>query len=134
MLLEKFLDLLPTNFRHEKSLLIKQKLNDCRKLSQLSDVDIHNLQKGSLCTLNNLKKIRAIATFIEKLEISPPEAYVLLHCGVGSIKSLSRLNHYEVHARIGRLERSLRVKSATNITIYVLKGWIKRANEICKYI
>ena len=55
-----FLDFLPTNFRHEKSFFIQNNLTDIEKLSNLSEQDINEiLRKSSLCTLNNLKKIRA---------------------------------------------------------------------------
>ena len=132
---EKFLEVLPENFRHEKSFLIKKKLNDFKKLSLLNDSEINNLQKSySLCTLSNLRKIRAIAIFRNKLSISPYESYLLLHCGIGSIKSLSILNPYDLKERIGRLERSLSTKTQTKITLPILKDWIKRANEIYKSI
>ena len=82
-----FLDFLPNNFRHEKSFFIQHNLNDFEKLSNLSDSEINEIQrKSQLCTLNNLKKIRAIAIFKKQIGISPPEAYLLLHCGIGSIK------------------------------------------------
>ena len=130
-----FLDFLPTNFRHEKSFFIQNKLTDFKKLSNLSDLDINEIQRKSpLCTLNNLKKIRAIAIFKKEIGISPPEAYLLLHCGIGSIKALSLSAPYELERKIGRLERSLRVKTKTDITFTVLKKWIKRANQIYKSI
>ena len=126
-----FLDFLPINFRHEKSFLIEHNLNNFVKLSNLSDLDINEVQRKSpLCTLNNLKKIRAIAIFKKEIEISPPEAYLLLHCGIASIKSLSLSTPYELERKIGRLERNLRVKTQTNITFALLKKWIERANHI----
>ena len=126
-----FLDFLPTNFRHEKSYFIQNNLTNFEKLSNLSDSDINEiLRKSSLCTLNNLKKIRAIAIFKKEIGISPAEAYLLLHCGIGSIKSLSLSTPYDLLRKIGRLERSLRVKSKTEITVYLLKKWIKRANQV----
>ena len=126
-----FLDFLPNNFRHEKSFFIQNNLNNFEKISNLSDIDINEiLRKSSLCTLNNLKKIRAIAIFKKEIEISPAEAYLLLHCGIGSIKSLSLSTPYELISKIGRLERSLRVKSETDITISHLKKWIKKANQL----
>ena len=135
MIEEKFLEVLPENFRHEKSFLIKNKLNDFKKLCRLTDSELNNIQTSySLCTLNNLRKIRAIANFKNDLSITPYESYLLLHCGIGSIKSLSNLNPYDLKERIGRLERSLRTKTQTNITLSTLKDWIKRANEICKSI
>ena len=126
---------MPTNFRHEKSFFIKNKLTDFEKLSNLSDLDINEIQvKSSLCTLNNLKKIRAVAIFKKEIGISPPEAYLLLHCGIGSIKSLSLSTPYELERKIGRLERILRVKTKTDITSTLLKKWIKRASQIYKSI
>ena len=125
------LDFLPINFRHEKSFLIEHNLNDFVKLSNLSDLDINEVQRKSpLCTLNNLKKIRAIAIFKKEIEISPPEAYLLLHCGIASIKSLSLCTPYELERKIGRLERNLRVKTKTDLTFGLLKKWIEKANKI----
>ena len=130
---KSFLDFLPTNFRHEKSFFIQNNLTDFEKLSNLSDLDINKIQrKSSLCTLNNLKKIRSIAIFKKEIAISPPEAYLLLHCGIGSIKSLSKSTPYELERKIGRLERSLRVKTETDITFTTLKKWIQKAKKVYK--
>ena len=130
-----FLDFLPTNFRHEKSFLIQNNLSDLEKLSNFSDLDINEVQsKSRLCTLNNLKKIRAIAIFNKEIGISPPQAYLLLHCGIGSIKSLALSTPYELERKIGRLERNLRIKTKVEINFNLLKTWIKRANQIYKSI
>ncbi len=131
MKIKKFLDFLPTNFRHEKSFFVQNNLTDFEKLSKLSDQDINEIQrKSSLCTLNNLKKIRAIAVFKYKIGIHPPQAYLLLHCGISSIKSLSKSTPYELERKIGRLERNLRVKTETDTTLTLLKEWIKKASQI----
>ena len=135
MIEEKFLEILPENFRHEKSFLIKKKLDDFKRLSQLSDSELNIIQRSdSSCSLNNLRKIRAVAIFKNELSISPYESCLLLHCGIGSIKSLSILNPYDLKERIERLERSLRTKTQTKITLSILKDWIQRANKICKSI
>ena len=133
MKIKKFLDLLPTNFRHEKSFFIQNNLTDFEKLSNLSDLDINEIQrKSSLCTLNNLKKIRAIAIFKKEIGITPPQAYLLLHCGISSLKSLSQSTPYELERKIGRLERILRVKAETDTNFTLLKEWIKKASLIYK--
>ena len=130
-----FLDFLTHNFRHEKSFFIQNNLTDFKKLSKLSDLDINQIQrKSSLCTLNNLKKIRAIAIFKKEIGISPPQAYLLLHCGISSLKSLSQSTPYELERKIGRLERSLRIKNETDTTFTLLKEWIKKASKIYKSI
>ena len=126
-----FLDFLPNNFRHEKSFFIKHNLNDYEKISNLSDLDINEIQRKSpLCTLNNLNKIRAIAIFKKEIAISPPEANLLLHCGISSIKSLSLFTPYELELKIRRLERTVRAKTKTNITFSILKKWINKAKQI----
>ncbi len=130
-----FLDFLPTNFRHEKSFFIQNNLTDFEKLSDLSDLDIDDiLRKSSLCTLNNLKKIRAIALFQKEIGITPPKAYLLLHCGISSIKSLALSTPYELERKIGRLERNLRIKTETGTTFTLLKEWIKKASQIYKSV
>ena len=130
-----FLDILPNNFRHEKSFFVQNNFTDIEKLSNLSDLEINEIQRTySLCTLNNLKKIRAIAIFKKEIGISPPQAYLLLHCGISSIKSLSLSTPYELERKIGRLERTLRVKTETDITFILLKEWIKKASQNDKSI
>jgi len=130
-----FLDILPNNFRHEKSFFVQNNLTDIEKLSNLSDLEINEIQRTySLCTLNNLKKIRAIAIFKKEIGISPPQAYLLLHCGISSIKSLSLTTHYELERRIVRLERTLRVKTNADTTLTLFKEWIKQASRIQKSI
>ena len=132
---KNFIDFLPTNFRHEKSFFIQNNLSDFKKLSNLSDLDINEIQRKSpLCTLNNLKKIKTIAIFKKEIGISPPEAYLILHCGIGSIKSLSQSTPYELERKIGRLQRILRVRTETDITFTLLKEWIKKASQIDKSI
>ena len=125
-----FLNFLPSNFRHEKLFLIENKLFDLTKLSLLKDSELNQiLISYPLCTLNNLKKIRAIAIFNCSIKISPPEAYLLLHCGIGSIKSLSIMNPHELVERIGRLERKLGTKTQTRINLTLMKSWIFKAKN-----
>ena len=127
---KNFLDFLPSNFRHEKLFLIKNDLVDLNKLSHLKDSELNQILKRSpLCTLNNLKKIRAISIFNTSIKISPNEAYLLLHCGISSVKSLAKLNPDELNNRILRLERILGTKTQTRITLSLLKSWINRAKN-----
>ena len=131
---KNFLDFLPNNFRHEKS-FFKNNQVSFETLTNLSDLDINEIQRKSpLCTLNNLKKIRAIAIFKKEIGISPPQAYLLLHCGISSLKSLSLSTPYELEQKIGRLERKLRIKTETDTTFSLLKEWIKKARHINKSI
>ena len=58
-------EILPVNFRHEKEFLKNKNLNTWESIHKLTDMQIsHFLQQKSLCTESRLKKIRAIAIFI----------------------------------------------------------------------
>ena len=125
------LEILPVNFRHEKEFLKNKNLNTWESIHKLTDMQIsHFLQQKSLCTESRLKKIRAIALFIIELNLTPHQAYLLLHSGIGSLKTLSTLNPYSLKQKIGRLERKMGVRTQSEINQKLLKGWIKRAKDL----
>ena len=125
------LQILPINFRHEKRYLIKNNLDSWEKLRGLTDSEINNILKlDPLCTQSRLLKIRAISIFIIDLEISSHEAYLLLHSGISSVKSLSTLNPAIIQKKIGRLKRNLNLNTGSNIDLAVLKSWILKAKKI----
>jgi len=125
------LEILPINFRHEKEFLKNKNLNTWESIHKLSDIQIsHFLQQKSLCTESRLKKIRAIAIFIIELNLTPHQAYLLLHAGIGSLKTLSTLNPYSLKQKIGRLERKMGVRTQSEINQKLLKDWIKRSRDL----
>ena len=125
------LEILPLNFRHEKEFLKNKNLNTWESIHKLTDMQIsHFLQQKSLCTESRLKKIRAIALFIIELNLTPHQAYLLLHAGIGSLKTLSTLNPYSLKQKIGRLERKMGVRTQSEINQKLLKDWIKRSRDL----
>ena len=125
------LEILPVNFRHEKEFLKNNNLSNWASIHKLTDMQInHFLQQKSLCTESRLKKIRAIALFIIELNLTPHQAYLLLHAGIGSLKTLSTLNPYSLKQKIGRLERKMGVRTKSEINQKLLKDWIKRSKEL----
>ena len=125
------LQILPINFRHEKEFLKNNNLNTWQSIHQLTDMQIsHFLKKKSLCTESRFKKIRAIALFIIELNLTPHQAYLLLHAGIGSLKALSSLNPYSLKQKIGRLERRMGVRTQSEINQKLLKEWIKKSKEL----
>ena len=125
------LDILPVNFRHEKEFLKNKNLNTWESIHKLTDMQIsHFLQQKSLCTESRLKKIRAIALFIIELNLTPHQAYLLLHAGIGSLKTLSTLNPLSLKQKIGRLERKMGVRTKSEINQKLLKEWIKRSRDL----
>ena len=125
------LEILPSNFRHEKEFLKSNNLNTWESIHKLNDMNIsHLLQKKSLCTESRLKKIRAIALFIIELNLTPHQAYLLLHSGIGSLKTLSTLNPYSLKQKIGRLERRMGVRTQSDLNQKLLKDWIKKSKDL----
>lgn len=125
------LHLLPVNFRNEKNFLLKSEFNTWARLKGLKDLDINFIvSKDPLCTESRLKKIRAISIFVHELEISPSQASLLLHCGIGSIKALSVTDAHLIEKRLRRLERVLQAKTNALPNLLVLKGWVKKAKEL----
>ena len=125
------LEILPSNFRHEKEFLKKKNLNTWESIHKLTDMQIsHFLQQKSLCTESRLKKIRGIALFIIELNLTPHQAYLLLHAGIGSLKTLSTLNPYSLKQKIGRLERKMGVRTQSEINQKLLKEWINKSRDL----
>ena len=125
------LEILPVNFRHEKEFLKNKNINTWESIHKLTDMQInHFLQEKSLCTDSRLKKIRAIALFIIELNLTPHQACLLLHAGIGSLKTLSTLNPYSLKQKIGRLERKMGVRTKSEINQKLLKDWIKRSKDL----
>ena len=125
--------ILPVNFRHEKEFLINNSFDSWQKIRNLSDSEINKIIKSELlCTASRLIKIRAIAIFIVDLNLLPYEAFLLLHCGVANIKTLSNLNPESLKKKIGRLERNLNVRTQSNLDLSLMKIWILRAKTLSK--
>ena len=125
------LEILPNNFRHEKEFLKNKNLNTWGSIHKLTDMQInHFLQQKSLCTESRFKKIRAISLFVIELNLAPHQAYLLLHAGIGSLKTLSTLNPHSLKQKIGRLERKMGVRTQSDINQKLLNEWIKRSKDL----
>ena len=125
------LEILPVNFRHEKEFLKNKNLNNWESINKLTDIQISSfLQQKSLCTESRFRKIRAIAIFIIELNLTPHQAYLLLHAGIGSLKTLSTFDPCSLKDKIGRLERRMGVRTQSDINQKLLKGWIKRSKDL----
>ena len=127
----KDLEILPINFRHEKEFLKNKNLTNWESINKLTDIQISSfLQQKSLCTESRFRKIRAIAIFIIELNLTPHQAYLLLHAGIGSLKTLSTLNPSSLSQKIGRLERRMGVRTQSDLNQKLLKEWIKRSKDL----
>ena len=125
------LEILPINYRHERDFLKKNNFHTWKSIYKLTDMQIsHFLQQKSLCTESRFKKIRAISLFIIELNLTSHQAYLLLHSGVASLRTLSTFNPDSLKQKIGRLERRMGARTQLNINQKLLKDWIKRSKDL----
>ncbi len=98
---------LPKNFYQEEKILLSKNINTWDSLLSISDEEINGLIYGSLGSVRNLKKLRAIAYFISTLNIDFSEAALLMNSGLISNKAISKLSPQELLQKTGRFERFL---------------------------
>ena len=99
---------LPKSFYQEEKILFSNNIKTWDSLLSINDEEIHNLIKGSLGSIRNLKRLQCIAYFICTLDIELNEAALLMHSGLISNEAISRLSPQELVQKTGRFERSLR--------------------------
>ena len=102
-----FINCIPKSFHHEEKILKSNKINTWDSLLSVDDKKIHKLINGSLGSVRNLKKLRAIAYFISTLNIDFSEAALLMNSGLISNKAISKLSPQELLQKTGRFERFL---------------------------
>ena len=102
------------------------KIDNWNSLSNIDEDSILNLTKSNLVSIRNLKLLRGMAQLICKLNLSQKDAALLLHSGIGSLKSLSSLTPTELLHKIGRLERQLKTGRVSPITFSKAKILIER--------
>ena len=66
-----------------------------------------------------------MATLICEINLSQPEAALLLHAGIPSVKVLASLTPQEVLQKTGRLERQLNTGKKSCLDLSKALNWIK---------
>ena len=124
------LNLLSTNFAHEKEDLHSRGITTWEELQNISDSDINTLIKEGRSSNRNLRRIRGIASLVCILSIEPHEAALLIHSGISSISALINTSPQEVVLKTGRLHRQLKSDLANSIDLVKANEWIQRARDI----
>ena len=118
---------LAQNFRNEEKELSRLGINTWEGILKLGESNISKLIKETLCTNQNLKRLRCIGLLICELDITQEESSILIHSGISSVKALGRLNPEELLKRTGRLERLLRTRRNPIINLKKASSLIKEA-------
>ena len=124
-----FLKNIPKSFYQEEKILLSNNIKTWDSLSSISDEEINKMIYGSLGSVRNLKRLKCIAYFICTLNIELKEAALLMHSGLSSNKSISRLSPQELVQRTGRFERSLRTRRIPLIDLNKAHVLIEKAKK-----
>ena len=124
-----FLGNIPKSFYQEEKILQSYNIKTWDSLLSISDDEIHKMIYGSLGSVCNLKRLKCIAYFICNLNIEVNEAALLMHSGLISIKSISRLNPQELVQKTGRFERILRTGRVPLIDLKKANVLIEKAKK-----
>ena len=97
----------PKHFEKEIKVLNSIGIDSWKRLKDLTDINLYKLVSRYNCSVNNLKKLRGVASLICELNIPQEEAALLIHSGIGSCSALAKYTPHELVNRAGRLERKL---------------------------
>ncbi len=129
---ETSLESLSKNFRDEQKALLSIGINNWTQVQELREEVLYELAQTTNSTLSNLKRIKGISVFVCELKLTPAEASLLIHAGIGSIKALSNSTPQEVLNKTGRLKRQLSFYTDKSFDLTTANKWIKHAKAIGK--
>ena len=124
-----FLKNIPKSFYQEEKILLSNNIKTWDSLLSITDEEINNMIYGTLGSIRNLKRLKCIAYFICTLNIELNEASLLMHSGLISNKSISRLSPQELVQKTGRFERILRTGRIPLIDLKKAYILIKKAKK-----
>ena len=120
---------LTQNFRNEEKELTRLGINTWEGVLKLEESNISKLIKETLCTTQNLKRLRCIGLLICEMDISQAESALLIHSGISSVKALGRLTPEELIKKTGRLERFLSIRKPPIINLAKANNLITQAKS-----
>ncbi len=120
---------LPKNLRAEEKLLTSLGIKTWSEVKDLGDKDIKEICQAGKSSSTNLKKIRGMAVLICELNLSQPEAALLLHSGIGTIKALANSSPQQLVLQAGRLVRQLNIGPVSFLNLRKANNLINRAKN-----
>tara|TARA_Y100001968_G_C19349260_1_gene713736 strand:+ start:251 stop:646 length:396 start_codon:yes stop_codon:yes gene_type:complete len=128
--MKDLIDKLPLNFRFEQKDLFLAGIKTWSSLKSLSQKDLIQISSKGRSNIKSLKRLKVMAIFICDLDISQPQASLIIHSGFSSIDSLSNANPQEIVQKTGRLERLLRIEQSQIMDLKTANNLIQKAKQI----
>jgi len=120
---------LPASFRDEQRELEKAGICSWPELRALDEQSLSRLARSGRATARNLRRLQGIAVLVCDLELTPPDAALLMHAGLATVTALAAASPQELVTRTGRLERQLRSGRPPVVDLVVAQRWIQRARR-----
>ena len=121
---------LPSHYLYEKQSFQAINIDSWEQIKNLSEEEINMLIKKYHSSSKNLKALQGIARLICELDVSQPEASLLLQSGVPSSKALAKMRPDKLAQKVAKLYRILNINKAPMIDLKRAKKLIKAANEL----
>mgnify|MGYP001244879216 CR=1 FL=1 len=128
--MKDLIDKLPLNFRLEEKDLTFAGIKTWSALKCLSQKDLIEISSKGSSNIRSLKRLKVMAIFICDLNISQPQAALIIHSGFSTINSLANATPQEIIQKTGRLERQLRIDQSQIVNLASANNLIRKAKEI----
>jgi hypothetical protein len=120
---------LPPHFAREATRLRQAGIDSWRALAGLPDRQLRELGEAGGASEARLLRLRAQAQLMVAVDLSAPEASLLLLAGIATPAGLAQADPERLERQVGRLQRQLLGTAATPIDGVLLREWIRRARQ-----
>jgi hypothetical protein len=120
---------LPPHFDREAARLRLAGIDSWTALGALPDRQVRELAQAGGASEARLLRLRAQARLMVAVDLSAPEASLLLLAGIATAAGLAQADPERLERQVGRLQRQLLGRAATPIDALTLRRWIRRAQQ-----
>jgi hypothetical protein len=120
---------LPPHFAREAARLRLAGIDNWSVLANLTDRQLRELGEAGGASEARLFRLRAQARLMVAVDLSAPEASLLLLAGIATAGGLAQADPQRLERQVGRLQRQLLGRAATPIDGVLLREWIRRARQ-----
>jgi hypothetical protein len=119
----------PPHFAREAARLRQAGIDSWSVLANLTDRHLRELGEAGGASEARLLRLRAQARLMVAVDLSAPQASLLLLAGIATAAGLAQADPQRLERQVGRLQRQLLGRAATPIDGVLLREWIRRAQQ-----
>jgi len=119
----------PPHFAREAARLRQAGIDSWSVLANLTDRQLREMGEVGGASEARLLRLRAQARLMVAVDLSAPQASLLLLAGIATAGGLAQADPQRLERQVGRLQRQLLGRAATPIDGVLLREWIRRARQ-----